>query len=264
MPLPEGYLPRKGDVLVLHGVVKYDVVRELADYDEDQKLVVWVRLLGDFQDRRVTLDTVVGVAVRNWEAGEKVRLCRAPSVTAEVVSMTDDVVLARLIGFPADHPVRGLQLFRSDEVEPLPSLTEKFQPSPQEKDAAQAFFDSIPSPEKVLITSMPATPKIVDAPIKGPNDPGYAVRDSSEDPDHVLHEEVQHQLRATVAQPHGFVCDQGHDGCAKERGGRCTRPTEQPPSPRPLNYGEEHARSVAFQEAGDPGRSAEADEEEPL
>jgi hypothetical protein len=41
MPIPEGYLPRKGDVVVLHATVKYDVKpKEDAD---SEGLKVFVR-----------------------------------------------------------------------------------------------------------------------------------------------------------------------------------------------------------------------------
>ena len=67
MKLPEGYLPRENDVVILHGTVKYNV--EPADES------VHVRVAGmDYRDVMVPLDKIVGIHARHWAIGDKV-LC---------------------------------------------------------------------------------------------------------------------------------------------------------------------------------------------
>lgn len=73
MPLPEGYLPRKGDVLVLHGHVAYDVDEsDLLKRGEADEYQVFIRLDGDYDDRRIPLKTVIDVFLKTWEAGDRV------------------------------------------------------------------------------------------------------------------------------------------------------------------------------------------------
>lgn len=66
MPLPQGYLPREGDVLVLHAIVSYTVRSE----DSDR---VFVRPVGYYQDCRIEMSSVVGIHARKWEPGESAR-----------------------------------------------------------------------------------------------------------------------------------------------------------------------------------------------
>jgi hypothetical protein len=80
MPLPQGYLPREGDVLVVHAVVKYDVS------SEDQESV-FVRPLGYYSDCRLNLSTIVGLHARKWEPGEAATHAGAP---VTVIAVDDD------------------------------------------------------------------------------------------------------------------------------------------------------------------------------
>lgn len=68
MSLPKDYRPREGDVVVLHGTVKYDF-----DPTDDDEAKIFVRLIEDYADRRVPLSTVVGLFSRAWKAGDAVR-----------------------------------------------------------------------------------------------------------------------------------------------------------------------------------------------
>lgn len=68
MTLPTGYLPREGDVVILHGVVKYDV-NPNEDADSDDGLKVFLRPVGYYADIRVPVSALVGLHHRNWEVG---------------------------------------------------------------------------------------------------------------------------------------------------------------------------------------------------
>lgn len=200
MPLPEGYLPREGDVLVLHGTVKYD-----ADLDPEnvEKETVWVTLLGDYTSRRVPLAKVVGIKRRTWKVGEKVRSRNDHEIFGEIVATHDDLVWFALASDSKSGKVRQHQrnlLVHCNEIEPLLPESMRKMVDPEVLDILEGR--TIPSPPRTwesdqgprpvasLDDLVPRTPKIVDAPIEGPNDPGYAVRDSSEDPDRALNEEV--------------------------------------------------------------------------
>lgn len=63
MSLPEGYLPRAGDVLILHASVTYDVA------SEDQNKV-FVRPVGYHSDVHLDLSKIIGIHRINWEIGD--------------------------------------------------------------------------------------------------------------------------------------------------------------------------------------------------
>lgn len=137
MPLPEGYLPRKGDVLVLHGRVKYDVV-EKEDVDEDQKLTVWVRLEGDYQDRRIPLETVVSIFARKWELGERVI---GNSLIGEVVGVYEDSIWVKF-----DTPMNAEPLFGTFLANDLEAAAPKalvIEPAPTASDYASEHERSV-------------------------------------------------------------------------------------------------------------------------
>lgn len=92
MPLPEGYLPREGDVLVLHAVVKHDV--DESDRDRDDGLRVFIRLGGDYQDRRIPLKNVVGIHCRKWNADD--RVVTRDGVDGTVLAVSDNVCWVKL------------------------------------------------------------------------------------------------------------------------------------------------------------------------
>lgn len=89
MPLPEGYLPRKGDVLTVHMEVKHAVDEGDAD--------VFLTVPGaDYQTVAVPLAEVASLKRRTWREGEQVHLKDAPRFFGEVVMQPDDIVLVRL------------------------------------------------------------------------------------------------------------------------------------------------------------------------
>jgi hypothetical protein len=113
MPLPEGYLPREGDVLVLHGTVKFD-------YDPGEEKV-WIRLMDHWEDDRIPISSVVGVHCRKWEQGEQVRHRNVEHCFGEIVATCDDMVWVKL----AADSKRGkkfsagqLATFHCNELEP--------------------------------------------------------------------------------------------------------------------------------------------------
>lgn len=91
MSIPEGYLPRKGDVVVLHAVVKYDV-NPTEDADSEEGLQVWVTPKEYHSSSRVPLKTLVGVYSRYFEEGERVRFVNEPQTIATVLAICDEFV----------------------------------------------------------------------------------------------------------------------------------------------------------------------------
>lgn len=124
MLLPEGYLPRRGDVLVLHGTVKYDVV-EKEDREHDG-LKVFIRLDSDHSDRRVSLDTVVGIYSRKWEPGNLVRLIgERDEDVFEVVAVSGQHAWCKLEK-PGCDPSFGTYL--ANDLEAAPEFVEPAAP----------------------------------------------------------------------------------------------------------------------------------------
>lgn len=85
MPLPEGYLPRADDVVVIHAVVKYDV-KPKEDTDDDRRLKVFVRPIESYTDVRIPLDTIVEVYSRHFDPEERVRLISQPECEGVVIA----------------------------------------------------------------------------------------------------------------------------------------------------------------------------------
>lgn len=83
MSLPEGYRPREGDVLVLHGTARFDV-----DPGDDE---VHVQIDGDFASRIIPLNKVVGIHCRHWQIGDRVRL-NDDAEARTVLAVHDDLV----------------------------------------------------------------------------------------------------------------------------------------------------------------------------
>lgn len=89
MSLPEGYLPREGDVLVLHVAVKYDV-------DPGEKNVFVIIPPNKHNMEFVPLESFVGVKRRQWKEGAKVRHRDISGMFGEVVAMSGDYVWIQL------------------------------------------------------------------------------------------------------------------------------------------------------------------------
>lgn len=84
MTLPTGYLPRKGDVLILHGTAKYD-------YDAGD---TYVHVVMDGRAAAVAIDfeDIKGVFCRKWDIGDKVRAFNNPAIFGTVVAVYEDQV----------------------------------------------------------------------------------------------------------------------------------------------------------------------------
>lgn len=86
MPLPNGYLPREGDVLVIHARVKFDV-------DPEDR---GVHLAFAYQNLVIDLDKIVGIALRTWKPSEKVRHRNIDNLRGEVSAICGDKVWVKL------------------------------------------------------------------------------------------------------------------------------------------------------------------------
>lgn len=111
MSLPDGYLPRKDDVLILHATVKYD-------YDPAEGKEVWIDSDGPF----TPLDKFVGIKRRTWKSGETVRHRNVEHCFGEVIATCDDMVWVKL-GENSKHGKKfsqgPLATFHCNEIELL-------------------------------------------------------------------------------------------------------------------------------------------------
>jgi hypothetical protein len=116
MPLPEGYLPREGDVLTVQAKVRFNV--EPGEKD------VHVRIVGDFRDTRVPLDKVVGITLRNWEEGDGIISLQQEGCFGIVASVHDEHVVMKLDPKAlAPHLSGGLRIFHCNELLPFVDKT---------------------------------------------------------------------------------------------------------------------------------------------
>lgn len=106
MSFPANYVPREGDVVVLHGTVKYDLEAG------DEK--VFVRPEGHYQDIRFSLEELHGVVSRAWHAGDQVETPRG--FVGEVVATHGDKVWVNL--------GRGFDTYECLELKIAPAAVE--------------------------------------------------------------------------------------------------------------------------------------------
>jgi hypothetical protein len=109
MPLPEGYRPRKGDILVLHGVVKHDV--------HPGEESVFVTIDGHYGTESVKLDGIASLFARAWNKGERVRqnIMSTNTGDGEVVATYGDRVWVK---FDVDG---SMGTFRANDLVLIPS-----------------------------------------------------------------------------------------------------------------------------------------------
>lgn len=85
MPLPDGYFPRRDDVLILHARVKHNV-------RGDDTTHVFVRPEGHYADIMLELDSVVGVHALHWDEGARIQSIGDNPVAGVVIGTHDDRV----------------------------------------------------------------------------------------------------------------------------------------------------------------------------
>lgn len=114
MSLPEGYLPRKGDVLSIAGIVEHDI---RAD-----SVYIFVKVEGVSRSVALPADEPVPSVFlkrRTWREGEAVAHKNIERFFGEVVAMVGDHVVVK-IGDGADKrgSTGGLRIFHCNELEP--------------------------------------------------------------------------------------------------------------------------------------------------
>lgn len=142
MPLPKGYLPREGDVLVLHVKTRFDVESRDVSFG-DRKIQVHVSPIGgsSYHHFAVPLEDVVGIHCRKWSEGDRVRSTdeMAP------VNMTTGTVVAT-------HEDKAWVQFDNGPLETVSANDLTAEPTPDETP-----LESVPSPLSVEETPEPAT-----------------------------------------------------------------------------------------------------------
>jgi hypothetical protein len=111
MSLPDGYLPREGDIVVLHAKVKFDV-----DAGEDR---VHCRLIGSFADTSIPLNKVESLHCRHWNEGDMVIDPDNQNYgPGKVVAALDDVVWVKFnIAWPVTLHANKLTSAPKEESE---------------------------------------------------------------------------------------------------------------------------------------------------
>jgi hypothetical protein len=120
MPLPEGYLPREDDILVIHVRTRYDV-KDDDRGDGSEPLYVHVSPIGDsdYHRFRLPLHDVVGIKRRVFHVGEFVRHRNLERVFGEVAAMSDDSVWVKLdVHADKKGSQGGHRTFHCNELEP--------------------------------------------------------------------------------------------------------------------------------------------------
>lgn len=125
MPLPEGYRPRRGDVIILRAVVQHNV-----DPEDDS---VHCKLIGHYGGTSIVdLPEVLGLYRRHWNEKDKVVHKSNPKWFGAVLLVIEDHAVIKLHekADRRDAP-GGLRVFHCNE------LTEQA-PPPAEENAAAA------------------------------------------------------------------------------------------------------------------------------
>lgn len=118
MPLPDGYLPRKGDVLVIHATVKYDV-----ETSDDSIHVVPADRHSSVLIKR---SDIVGLHCKKWEPGD---LARHDDVAVEVIAIDGDEVWIR-VSNPDQTILNPRKVVSANEL--------SAEPVPQDSDTAES------------------------------------------------------------------------------------------------------------------------------
>lgn len=119
MSLPKGYLPREGDVLVIHVTTRYDV---RDDGEPGDPIYVHVSPVGDssYHKFRLPLADVIALHRRSWEIGTKVRSFGEEA--GEIVAVCDDMVWVKSNGY--------MLTLGANEVEPDEAAVPPERPDP--------------------------------------------------------------------------------------------------------------------------------------
>ena len=127
MPLPEGYLPREGDVLIVHGKVKHDV-------DAGEKHVYLA--FRKYDTTHVDLAEVVGVYSLHWNVGDWVTFPGMYGI-GKVLATHEDQVWAVFTDEPP-QTFSANELKRApDEPEPIEEPAEAPPAIPEPPPAAE-------------------------------------------------------------------------------------------------------------------------------
>ena len=113
MTLPKGYLPKKGDELLVRAKVAYDV----EDHDADVHLIP----IGANHKRLVVpLDLVHAIVLRKWKKGDKVRSAEFEGTGVVVAADGPWVWIKEIDGENAD----SMWTLEANDLEPYETMTE--------------------------------------------------------------------------------------------------------------------------------------------
>lgn len=113
MSLPKGYLPHEGDILTLHGRVRFSVTRDDG--------MVHLEILGAMGKDRMIVDlpAIAGLHCRTWSPGDKVRATAAPTERGEVIAIHENFAWVRLLDGGSLGTIAANELEPDDEPDPI-------------------------------------------------------------------------------------------------------------------------------------------------
>jgi hypothetical protein len=126
MPLPEGYLPREGDVLTIEVEVKYDV-------DAEDKNIHVFPVGARYRDFSIPLDNVIGVTLRKWKEGEGIISTEDENCFGVAASIHGEHVVMKLDPKAAEPEIDGgLIIYHCNDLLPWPGaeVAPEIEPAP--------------------------------------------------------------------------------------------------------------------------------------
>ena len=108
MPLPEGYLPRKGDEVL----IRVRAVRDLRP-DDDAGGCLFVVVGAEHQNIFLSRDQIHSLYCRKWNVGDRVRAIEEPETGGEVVAVCGEFVWVKDKG-------ESMCTFEANELEAEP------------------------------------------------------------------------------------------------------------------------------------------------
>ena len=132
MPLPEGYLPREGDVVVVHAVVEHDY------HATSSTKMVALAPRKYAQTFYIDLDQIIGIHRYKWEVGDLVTY--SVFGVGQIIAMHEDLLWVRFDGGEMQTLDAGIVSRVPEKQEIEPAAPEPApRPSPSDADEEIKF-----------------------------------------------------------------------------------------------------------------------------
>lgn len=152
MKMPADYLLRKGDVVVVHATVKYDV----SPGDSSAH----IQLVAGYSGCLVALDGVQGIHALKWEIGDKVKQDAIISPQYEVIAVQVEEVWVKLKSGQT-------QIFKANDLRPWVETEPDRQFKPMEGPTPEPLTPILDDFQRRITRSMTVEEQQADAAAKG-------------------------------------------------------------------------------------------------